>query len=173
MCGRDGRKPFPPEIEANILEELSRRRRWPCFRDAADPVIRNLGSKGMRELAFHQRKGITPNNLQTAFTKIFNDLGEQVLDEELIEERSSTRHDSCPKKSTIKEEQQHDLFDNEFDVGLPFDSVARKICEESDLWELTSDFETDPSFRLYDDFEIHSFGCLNDTKHHLKPILLS
>jgi len=55
ICGLIGRKPFPPDVEANLLKHLRRREIWDCFKGTKV----SIGIKGFRKLGFHEsRRGI-------------------------------------------------------------------------------------------------------------------
>lgn len=39
-----------------VLEEVRRHKRWPCFAHSSLKNIRNIGSKGFRDLGFHETR---------------------------------------------------------------------------------------------------------------------
>lgn len=71
MCGKDGRRPFPPNLEAAISKELRKKATWPCFSDMDDPKVLNIGKKGFRHQGFHE------------FQKLNKSVAKVILPEEL------------------------------------------------------------------------------------------
>ena len=50
LCGLDGRRPFPREVEANILKIIRQKKVWQCFALTGCPI----GIKGFRNLGYHE-----------------------------------------------------------------------------------------------------------------------
>ena len=54
ICGVDGRRPFPPKIEANLLQILRKKEVWECFRGTKV----SIGIRGFRNFGYHETKGM-------------------------------------------------------------------------------------------------------------------
>lgn len=54
ICGVDGRRPFPPKIEANLLQILRKKEVWECFRGTKV----SIGIRGFRNYGYHETKGM-------------------------------------------------------------------------------------------------------------------
>ena len=54
--GIDQRRPFPKDIEASLLLELHKKRRWPCFNDNPG-VLGQIGILGFLSKGFHESRG--------------------------------------------------------------------------------------------------------------------
>lgn len=50
LCGLDGRRPFPRNVEANILKIIRQKKIWDCFQNTNCPI----GIKGFRNLGYHE-----------------------------------------------------------------------------------------------------------------------
>lgn len=54
LTGKDGRRPFPPDIEKLVLNEVRRKEVWPCFVDKKEQKYKNIGMKGCKQYGFHE-----------------------------------------------------------------------------------------------------------------------
>lgn len=50
VCGVDGRRPFPPKVEASLLKVLRKKEVWDCFKDT--PY--SIGIRGFRNQGLHE-----------------------------------------------------------------------------------------------------------------------
>mmetsp|Transcript_19806 Transcript_19806/g.25314 ORF Transcript_19806/g.25314 Transcript_19806/m.25314 type:complete len:556 (-) Transcript_19806:449-2116(-) len=55
LTGSDGRKPFPCEIEANILKLVRRKQIWDCFKGSKTC---NIGMNGFKSVGWHEKLAI-------------------------------------------------------------------------------------------------------------------
>ena len=60
VCGRDGRRPFPPDLEPLVVREIRKKETWPCFAGSTDSKVLNIGKKGFRHHAFHESLRASP-----------------------------------------------------------------------------------------------------------------
>eukprot|EP00924_Labyrinthula_sp_SR-Ha-C_P005473 snap_masked-scaffold_1-processed-gene-32.1-mRNA-1 protein AED:1.00 eAED:1.00 QI:0/-1/0/0/-1/1/1/0/320 len=51
--GVDGRRPFAPEVEENLLKELRKKKQWRCFENL--PNCGSIGVQGFPSLGYHER----------------------------------------------------------------------------------------------------------------------
>eukprot|EP00924_Labyrinthula_sp_SR-Ha-C_P014739 snap_masked-scaffold_152-processed-gene-0.0-mRNA-1 protein AED:1.00 eAED:1.00 QI:0/-1/0/0/-1/1/1/0/210 len=58
LGGKDGRKPFPPELEEVILQEVRTPQIWPCFKNSVDKKILNIGCKKFRGSGYHELQNV-------------------------------------------------------------------------------------------------------------------
>ena len=54
ICGVDGRRPFPPKIEASLLQILRKKEVWECFRGTKV----SIGIRGFRNFGYHETKAM-------------------------------------------------------------------------------------------------------------------
>ena len=84
--GIDQRRPFPEDIEASLLIELRKKRRWPCFDDNPD-VPGLIGIQGFLSKGFHEsRARRRVNSTQTSSMSALGTLNrkrKRVLDDSI------------------------------------------------------------------------------------------
>lgn len=84
VCGLDGRRPFPVDVEKSLLKALRKREIWECFRDTGV----SIGIRGFRNVGYHERNGQQEKPRKRSFEEFEE---KDVEQEEKVKELKTTK----------------------------------------------------------------------------------
>ena len=99
VCGVDGRRPFPPKVEASLLKVLRKKEVWDCFKDT--PY--SIGIRGFRNQGLHEAsaKSNHKGNLRSrARKKYFTGDEDQDCPSGLKKRRRKSRRESSSSEES-------------------------------------------------------------------------
>lgn len=164
VCGRDGRQPFPPEIEVNILTEVAEGKPWPCFRDSADPTLRNVGIKGIRDFAYHQKQkfSLLHSTRTCSTTRIQPHPSHEISSTSPAARSKRPRLDfeNTPGLEHLPTDadEHWSIQSDPVDSDSVFDLAVKRLSLDFDISEEVSDLTSESCFDFLEDLEVDSFG---------------
>mmetsp|Transcript_3709 Transcript_3709/g.4265 ORF Transcript_3709/g.4265 Transcript_3709/m.4265 type:complete len:491 (-) Transcript_3709:84-1556(-) len=149
--GVDGRRPFPPKVEASLLEVLRECKIWSCFENTTI----NIGSRGYKAVGYWEKKKLEESNSESkprtspAGTKTSGPLtgkkgpgqvnipnGASKNEKSESEEKSEKGHSTSKKRKEAKMKMQYsscseDSSDGDALGGMDLDSAVAELLR----WE--------------------------------------